>query len=111
MDAKLKNQFVGQIDRAVEDLIKFAPDKIILYGSQARGDFGVDSDIDLLLIKSGLEKKRMIDRLREASRYLEFGAPVELAIFTPSEIKTRLKQNDYFLQDALKEGEVVYEKK
>ena len=111
MNIKLRNKFDNQISRAVEGLVKFSPDKIILYGSAARGDFNADSDIDLLLIKQGLEKKRMVDRLREANRYLDFGVPVELVVFTPSEIKSRLKQNDYFLQDALKEGKVVYEKK
>lgn len=29
---------------------KFQPEKIILFGSQARGDAGPDSDVDLLII-------------------------------------------------------------
>lgn len=37
-----------------EDLVgriaeRFSPDKIILFGSRARGDVGLDSDIDLLV--------------------------------------------------------------
>src|SRR5438067_171996 len=40
-----------QIDRMVKRIVKkFAPKRIILFGSQARGDAGPDSDIDLLII-------------------------------------------------------------
>jgi predicted nucleotidyltransferase len=39
------------IDRMVKRIVKkFDPDKIILFGSQARGDAGPDSDIDLLVV-------------------------------------------------------------
>src|SRR6187399_1705450 len=40
-----------QIDRMVKRIVKrFGPEKIILFGSQARGDAGPDSDVDLLVV-------------------------------------------------------------
>jgi len=53
---QLKKQFEGQIKRALGALKKYDPEKIILYGSVARGDFNQDSDIDLLIIKRGVDK-------------------------------------------------------
>ena len=103
--------FQHQIDKAVRGLINFEPEKIILFGSFARGDSHSGSDIDILVIKKGLKNKSMFQRRRQLDRFLEFGLPVETVVFTPSEIKERIKQNDYFLEDALKEGKILYEKK
>jgi len=36
------------------------PDKIILFGSAARGEMGPDSDIDLLVIKRGRFNRRRL---------------------------------------------------
>jgi len=106
-----KTFFKQQIDKAVSGLLNFKPDKIILFGSIARGDFHSGSDIDILVIKKGLKNKSMFQRRRHLDRFLEFGLPIETVVFTPDEIKERLLQNDYFLEDALKEGKVLYEKK
>src|SRR5260370_2211262 len=47
------------IARIVKRIVKkFAPEKIILFGSQARGDAGPDSDIDLLVVMPVAGSKR-----------------------------------------------------
>ena len=39
------------IDRMVKRIVrKFHPQQVILFGSQARGDAGPDSDVDLLVV-------------------------------------------------------------
>ena len=39
------------IDRMVRRIVrKFQPEQVILFGSQARGDAGPDSDVDLLVV-------------------------------------------------------------
>ena len=41
----------AQIERMVKRIVrKFHPEQIILFGSQARGDAGPDSDVDLLIV-------------------------------------------------------------
>src|SRR5437870_5258951 len=51
------------LDRMVKRIVKkFHPEKIILFGSQARGDAGPDSDIDLLIVMSvegSIREKRL----------------------------------------------------
>ena len=40
-----------QIDLMVQRIVKkFRPERVILFGSQARGDAGPDSDVDLLVV-------------------------------------------------------------
>ncbi len=43
------------LDEIVRRVVEVAhPDRIILFGSVARGEMGPDSDIDLLVVKSGV---------------------------------------------------------
>ena len=49
------------IERAISSLRSYEPQKIILFGSQARGDDDKHSDLDLVVIKETYE--RFLDRL------------------------------------------------
>ena len=44
----------------IRDIIvsEVSPDKIILFGSQARGDYCEDSDYDILILKSQFKNRR-----------------------------------------------------
>ena len=44
---------------------QFNPDKIILFGSHARGEAGPDSDVDLLVVMQphGSKRERVVDSL------------------------------------------------
>ena len=88
----------------------FAPERVILFGSQARGDAVPHSDIDLLIVFSDVADKRQAAiRIRQALADL----PVAKDVFitTPQEIKERGKVIGYILRPALEEGKVVYESK
>ena len=50
--------FIGKIKEIIISRVK--PDMIILFGSYARGDYNVDSDIDVLVLKRGLTGDRAI---------------------------------------------------
>jgi predicted nucleotidyltransferase len=86
----------------------YKPEKIILFGSLARGRITDSSDIDLLIVKR--TTKDPWARLRDADRYLDHNFPVDFLIYTPEEIKQRLKSGDPFVEDILEKGTVVYEK-
>ena len=86
---------------------KYKPEKIILFGSAARGHFGLDSDADFLIIKKDTPYYGA-DRIRELSRIIERNIPVDLLVYRPEEFSKRLEMGDPFLKGILKEGKTLY---
>lgn len=99
-----------EIKRIVETLKReYKPEKIILFGSVARGKMTPDSDVDLFIVKK--TKKHRVERAREVYRLLDYHVPLDVVVFTPLEVKKRLKLGDFFVNDILSEGKVLYERK
>jgi predicted nucleotidyltransferase len=97
-----------EIERITEQIItKYRPEKIILFGSAARGEYGSDSDADFLIIKSDTPLYGC-DRIRELSRVIERNIPIDLLVYRPEEFDDRLSMGDPFLKAILKEGKVLY---
>ncbi len=88
---------------------KYRPEKIILFGSAAKGEFEEGSDLDFFIIKeTELPRHR---RPLEIYQFLDDrGLPIDFIIYTPEEFKERLSLGDFFIKRILKEGEVLYEK-
>ena len=86
---------------------KYKPDKIILFGSAARGEVTPDSDVDFLIIKKETPLYGA-DRIRELSRVIDRNIPVDFLIYRPEEFNKRLKMGDPFLKTIVKEGKVLY---
>ena len=86
---------------------KYKPEKIILFGSAARGETTLDSDVDFLIIKKETPLYGA-DRIRELSRVIDRNIPVDFLIYRPEEFKKRLKMGDPFLKTIVKEGKVLY---
>ena len=85
------------------------PKKVILFGSYAYGEPTEDSDIDLLIIKN--TDKRPIDRWVEVKRLLrDFSRTVPVAplVYTEKEIEQRIAIKDFFIQEILEKGDVLY---
>lgn len=93
----------------IEDLKPYKPDKIILFGSTARGESDEFSDIDIILIKD--TKESFIQRIKNAGLMLriELGG-VDIIVWTPEEYKNMLNSNNYFIQKIKKERKIIYEK-
>ena len=87
---------------------EYAPEKIIVFGSCARGEAGDDSDLDLLVIKDS--DKPEVERIREVSRLLRpRPCALDILVKTPTEIEQRLAIRDSFISEIMREGKVVYE--
>lgn len=87
----------------------YKPEKIILFGSAARGDYHVDSDIDLLVIKQSDKKKAYrIKEIFESLRKVPRLYPLDPIVYTPDEIKERLSLGDYFIKRIMREGKILY---
>lgn len=98
-----------EMERIVSQIShKYSPEKIILFGSLASDRAAGAHDIDLLVIKQA--DKNPWQRSREVSGLFEHTSPVDLLVYTPEEIVTRIEMNDFFIQDIMKHGKVVYER-
>jgi predicted nucleotidyltransferase len=86
---------------------KYKPEKIILFGSAARGVVTPDSDIDLLIIKSNTPHYGA-DRVMEVSSLIERDVPVDFLVYRPDEFDKRLELGDPFIELIVKEGKVLY---
>ena len=83
------------------------PDKIVLFGSAARGEMGPNSDIDLLVIKRGkFNRWRLTTAIYRHLRGK--GAPVDVVVVTPEEVERYGASPYLVIGPALREGRVVY---
>jgi predicted nucleotidyltransferase len=100
-----KRKVLAEVVRRVVEAAQ--PDKIILFGSAARGEMGPDSDLDLLVIKGGKYNHwRLLTDIRRQLRGA--GAPVDVVVVTPEDVE-RYGDSPYLvIYPALREGKVVY---
>jgi uncharacterized protein len=86
---------------------EFHPERIVLFGSQARGDAGKDSDVDLLVVMPEVGDAR---RLRIAMRVALHDLPVSKDIFvtTPDRVQRYGDLVGTILRPALREGVTIY---
>jgi uncharacterized protein len=94
-------QFVDQIVAA------FAPERVILFGSHARGDATPDSDVDLLVIMR--TKQQTIEQAVEIRQAIRRPFPLDLLVKTPDDVAARLAMQDCFLTTIMTEGRMLYE--
>ena len=88
---------------------RFHPEKIILFGSHARGTAGPDSDVDLLVVMhvqgSRRQKATEID-LSLADREI----PLDLLVVTPEQFDRDRDMIGTVIRPAAHEGKVLYER-
>ena len=83
------------------------PEKIILFGSAARGEMGPDSDVDLLVVKSGVHRRELAARLyRELA---DLPVPKDIIVATPEDLERHRDTIGLVYRAALREGRVVYD--
>ena len=93
---------------ALLDALKsYRPQKVILFGSAARGEADAESDVDVLVIKETQEP--FIDRLEAMANLCPPGVYADIFVYTPAEIQNMLEEQNPFIIRALREGKVIYE--
>lgn len=103
-----RQTFADELEKIVQGLRSFAPQKAILFGSFARGDYHAGSDVDLLIIKDTQQSfvERSAEVLRACSTTL---LAIEPLVYTPQELERMIQQENSFVQQAIAEGLVIYE--
>lgn len=105
----MAKQLKREIDSIVEQLVaNYRPEKVILFGSAARGDATEESDVDLLVIKAGVGQLQPHERYYQVSQMMPHRVATDVLVYTPQEIKKRLYLEDPFIKQIWEEGRVVY---
>ena len=97
------------VQRAVEILAReMSPRKIVLFGSAARGGWGPDSDIDLLVVMDRFDSR--VDEMNRASRLLApLRVPVDVLVYSEGEVLEWGHVVNHIINEVLLEGRVVYD--
>jgi len=88
---------------------KFNPEKIILFGSHANGTPNNDSDLDLLIVQeTDLPMHQRGFEIRMSLRSTMI--PMDILIYTKDEFNSEKDNNFSFLNSAMKNSKVLYER-
>lgn len=96
------------IEKMVRRIVdRFQPERLILFGSHARGEAGPDSDVDLLVIMPVEGGKREAQaRIRVALH--DIRVPVDVIVTTPDDFEWRKEIPGTIEYPAVQEGRVLY---
>ncbi|MHB8868606.1 MAG: nucleotidyltransferase domain-containing protein [Thermoleophilia bacterium] len=102
------------LDRIVDSFVEEAePDRIVLFGSQARDEAAPGADIDLLVIERqpfgpGRSRRKEMVRLWRALPPLTVGA--DILLYSAEEVERWQGSRNHVVGKALREGRVLYER-
>ena len=95
------------LDAIIRRIVEIAdPEKIILFGSAARGEMGPHSDVDLLVVKEVADRRDLSVRIRR--RLYGVDAAVDVIVVTPRDIERYGDSHALVIKPALRDGKVVY---
>lgn len=102
------------IHQMMETIVKeIQPEKIILFGSHAKGYSNPNSDVDFLIVDSkpfGPERSRRKEMARIWKALGRFMTPVDILLYTQKELDSRMNSMNHVAARAIQEGIVLYER-
>jgi len=112
MKVRPKRTTSQSVQRDIRKMVRrivrqFHPERVILFGSHARGDAGPDSDVDLLVVMPVPGSKR--EKQMEIQAVLRgVPVPVDVIVSTPEEFGWRQEIAGTIEYPAVREGKVLY---
>ena len=96
------------LDDIIRRIVEVAqPEKVILFGSAARGKMGPHSDVDLLIVKEGADALELMRRIYRKLRGV--GIAVDAIVVSPADVERYKDSHALVIKPALRDGRVVYE--
>jgi len=104
-----REQVIDQNIRKMVNRIvrKFRPERIILFGSRARGQGSPDSDVDLLVVMRVKGSKRQA-RLDIRRTLHDIRVPKDIIVTAPEEFEWRKEIVGTIERPAAQEGQILY---
>jgi predicted nucleotidyltransferase len=100
MDQNLLQEIVRRILKVTK------PERIILFGSAARGEMGPDSDLDLLVVTACGHRRNTARRIRRS--LFGVGVPIDITVAKPQDLELYGDSIGLIYRPALREGIVLY---
>ena len=102
----------NRLERIIEQMVlriveRFDPERIILFGSAARGDAGPDSDVDLLVVMQ-VEGSRREKAVEIGVAVNDIPVPKDIVVTTPEDFEWRKEIVGTIERPAVREGRLVY---
>ena len=100
-----------KVQRAIQRIVEVAhPLSIILFGSYVRGQTGLNSDLDILIVVNEDVKncRRESVRIRKALR--DMSMPMDILVIRDQELKELADVPGLIYSTIIKEGRMIYEK-
>lgn len=90
-------------------IAQYQPEKIILFGSLATGDWQAWSDVDLAIIKNTDET--FLQRSKQVALMCRPSVGVDFLVYTPAEFQQMIaEKNPFVLTEILEKGKVLYDR-
>ena len=106
-----RSQLLNEMTKVIVEVA--APEKVILFGSQARGTAGPHSDYDFLIVDSqtfgdGHSRRQLAGKIWRSLR--PFDVSVDLLLYNQGEVDYFSQSLNHVVSCALREGKVMYER-
>ena len=102
------------IDRMVHAIVdEVDPERVILFGSRARGEEREESDVDLVVVEAepfGPERSRHKEMVRLYKVLADFPVSADVLVYSHDEVDYWRDSLNHVLARALREGKVLYER-
>ena len=105
---KISHSADASIHAMVRRIVRqFHPERVILFGSHARGEAGPDSDVDFLVVMPvhGSRRERQVD-IRVALH--DMRVPMDVIVTSPEDFAWRKEVVGTIEYPAAREGKVLY---
>ncbi len=96
-----------ELARITQSLTALGANRVLLFGSRARGEARRGSDSDLMVVMPCPLNETYATRLTRIARAIRSRIAVDLLVYTPEEFE-RLRATRPFVQQAVREGVVLH---
>lgn len=83
------------------------PEKVILFGTLAKGWVHEWSDIDLVVVEQ--TQLPFFQRLRKVRKLLKPKVGMDIMVYTPEEFRRLCAERPFFKEEIIEKGKIVYE--
>ncbi len=102
------------LDRMVRAIVAAVdPERVILFGSRARGDAGAESDVDLVVVEAepfGPGRSRHDELVRLYHALADFRVAADVLVYSNADVAYWRDSLNHVLARALREGRTLYER-